>query len=252
MNRLERDLYELLSITAPSGMERPVADYLIRRLKRVVDRVDQDDYGNVVAEAQFGSGTGPAILLCAHMDTVWVDPERAIIRQGGIWSSSSGPLGADDRAGIAIILDVLRKLAGDASFQGRIKLAFTREEEIGRIGSNRIDLSWLTDVELCIVIDRRGSRDIVVRNSGMSFCDPVTGHYFETAGALCGMSDWQTVQGGLSDAVTFAGYGIPSVNLSAGYQHEHTEAEYVNVRHCQDTVNLIVQALLGLRIERAA
>ncbi|WP_036746280.1 M20/M25/M40 family metallo-hydrolase, partial [Paenibacillus sp. UNC451MF] len=243
MRKLENELLELLAITAPSGMERPVADFLMQRLKGQVDSLDQDDYGNVLAEKQYGIGAGPTILLCAHMDTVWVDPKRCIVREEDRWSSNSGPLGADDRAGIAIILDVLRKVQRFGSFHGRLKLAFTREEEIGRIGSGQIDPAWLQDIELAMVIDRRGSRDIVVRNSRMRFCNPQWGVFFEAVGMRCGMSDWRAVQGGISDAVTFASYGIPSVNLSAGYEYEHSEEEYVNVAHCRDTVRLLVQAL---------
>jgi Acetylornithine deacetylase/Succinyl-diaminopimelate desuccinylase and related deacylases len=243
MRKLERDLLELLTITAPSGQERPVADYLIERLRKQTDRIECDHYGNVIAERIYGTGIGPTILLCAHMDTVWVDPARTILQDGDIWHSSIGPLGADDRAGIAIILAVLRSLARSGAFRGRIKLAFTREEEIGRLGSEQLSLAWLSGVDMCVVVDRRGSRDIVVRNSRMAFCDWGLASYWETIGSMCGMKGWRAVEGGLSDAVTFAKYGIPSVNLSAGYEYEHTAQEYVNVRYCKDTVRLIVQSL---------
>ncbi|PWV98544.1 peptidase M28-like protein [Paenibacillus cellulosilyticus] len=243
MRKLERDLLELLSITAPSGQERPVAEYLIERLQKQVDRVEFDHYGNVIAQRIYGTGIGPTILLCAHMDTVWVDPAREILQDGDIWHSSVGPLGADDRAGIAIILAVLRSLARSGAFHGRIKLAFTREEEIGRIGSEQLNLAWLSGVDMSVVVDRRGSRDIVVRNSRMAFCEWSLAAYWESIGTMCGMTGWRAVEGGLSDAVTFAAYGIPSVNLSAGYEYEHTAEEYVNVRACKDTVRLIVQSL---------
>lgn len=252
MPRFEHELLELLSITAPSGMERPVADFLIKRLKGSVDYLELDPYGNVLAEKVYGTGVGPTILLCAHMDTVWVDLDRNVIRDGDVWSSSNGPLGADDRAGIAIILDVLRHLNHYTSFHGCVKLAFTREEEIGRIGSQQINRIWLDDVRLCIVVDRRGCRDIVIRNTRMSFCDTHTGEYFEEIGMKCGMSDWKTVQGGISDAVTFASYGIPTVNLSAGYGNEHTEEEYVNVQHCKESIRLIVHSLLSFPIQHVA
>ncbi|MFH5186324.1 M20/M25/M40 family metallo-hydrolase [Paenibacillus sp. TAB 01] len=250
MHKLEHELFELLSITAPSGMERPVADFLIKRLQGQVDYLGRDSYGNVLAEKAYGTGVGPTILLCAHMDTVWVDPDREIVQERAVWSSSSGPLGADDRAGIAIILDVLRTLNQNSSFQGCLKLAFTCEEEIGRVGSEQIDPLWLEDVQLCIVVDRRGNRDIVVRNSRMRFCDPQLGDYFEAMGTMCGMSGWQAVQGGISDAVTFASLGIPSVNLSAGYEYEHTDEEYVNVNQCKETIRLIVQSLINFPLQQ--
>jgi hypothetical protein len=43
-----------------------------------------------------------------------------------------------------------------------------------------------------IVVDRRGTRDIVTSYAGIApFCDDNYGRIFETAGALAGMSDWK-------------------------------------------------------------
>ncbi|WP_409344243.1 M20/M25/M40 family metallo-hydrolase [Paenibacillus sp. MBLB4367] len=244
--RFENDLYRLLMITAPSGYEAPVARFLVKRLTNVTDEMYTDAYGNLLGERCFGSGNGPTVLLCAHMDTVWVDPGRGISCRGDIWSSTSGPLGADDRAGIAVIITVMENLE-EAGFNGKVKLAFTREEEIGRIGSNEIDPVWLGGADLAIVVDRRGSRDIVVRNGLMDFCDQEMADYFERTGARCGMPDWKAVRGGISDAMTFAKHGIPSVNLSAGYKDEHTEEETMNVEHGLDTVRFVLAAVTDYR-----
>ncbi len=243
MSKLREELLHLLSITAPSGREQPVAAYLLERLQGKMDELSIDGYGNVVAERRFGTGGGPTILLSAHMDTVSVDPLRSVLQEGDIWRSTSGPLGADDRAGIAIILHTVDQLAA-AGYGGTVKLAFTREEEIGCIGSREIDEIWLGDVDLAVVVDRRGSRDIVTHNRSMAFCGAEVAEWFEQIGVACGMPDWRAVQGGVSDAVTYAMHGIPSVNLSAGYCHEHTEEEYVNVRHAEDTSRFIIQAMV--------
>lgn len=249
--RFERDLEQLLAITAPSGYEAPVARHLQRRLRESADHLKPDAYGNLLGERRFGGGEGPVILLSAHMDTVWVDPRRRLRRQGGNWSSTLGPLGADDRAGIAIIITALESLE-EARFAGTIKLAFTREEEIGRIGSNEIDPAWLEGVDLAVVVDRRGSRDIVVRNGCMDFCGPDTAAFLERCGAACGMPDWRAVRGGISDAMTFAGHGIHSVNLSAGYHGEHTEQETMNIQSGLDTVRLLVMAVEQFRKEEVS
>jgi putative aminopeptidase FrvX len=249
--RLRRELLELLRITAPSGYEAPVANYLVNKLSGMTDTVSTDDYGNVVAERTYGDGSGPVILLSAHMDTVWVEPGRTVICDGDIWRSSEGPLGADDRAGIAIILDVLVRLS-NLPFQGKLKLAFTREEEIGCVGSGCLDEDWLDGTDLAIVVDRRGSRDIVTHNRSLDFCGPQVAAFFAGIGRRCGMPDWSPVRGGVSDAVTYALCGIPSVNLSAGYWNEHTEEEFVDVRSCEDTSRFVTEALLhwGSRMEQ--
>ncbi|CAM2835519.1 M20/M25/M40 family metallo-hydrolase [Paenibacillus sediminis] len=245
----EKEFLQLLAITAPSGYEKPVAEYLINRLTTSGLKATADAYFNVLGEAVYGSGEGPVVLLSAHMDTVPVHPGRSVIRNGSVWSSSSGPLGADDRAGIAIILSVLDQLQ-HTGFDGTIRLAFTREEEVGCVGSCEIDPAWLRKAELAIVVDRRGSRDIVVRNGYIDFCDDLTAARFERAAVLCGMPDWRAVTGGTSDAVTYASLGIPSVNLSTGYQLEHTARETVNIDDCLDTIRLIVGTLVSMSTEK--
>jgi hypothetical protein len=54
--------------------------------------------------------------------------------------------------------------------------------------------------------------------------------------------NWKACPGGVSDAMTFSSNGVHSVNLSAGYNNEHTDREYVDIRHCRDTISLVLQA----------
>jgi putative aminopeptidase FrvX len=48
---------------------------------------------------------------------------------------------------------------------------------------------------------------------------------------------------GLSDAKVFAEFGIPTVNLSVGYQHEHTEFETLDYKAALETVMLLETVL---------
>lgn len=242
MKQMRKQLIELLNIHAISGEELPVRKYLQPKLKKLLDKVYVDEYGNLLGEKKVGNGMGATILLSAHMDTVkGVLADRKLQEHNGIITSDRGVLGADDRAGIAIILTVLRNLNNISSFNGTIKVAFSREEEIGCIGSGRIDPEWYSDVDLAIVVDRRGNRDIVV-GCGMAFCSNQVGIFMENVSKLAEM-DWKCVEGGVSDAMTFAENGINSVNLSAGYMNEHTDREYVSLKDMKDTVRLIMQAL---------
>jgi tripeptide aminopeptidase len=91
-----------------------------------------------------------------------------------------------------------------------------------------------------IVVDRRGTRDIVTSYTGIvPFCDDDYGRIFETAGALAGMPDWKITPGGLSDAKVFAEFGNRTVNLSVGYEHEHTEFETLDYKAALETVLLL-------------
>ena len=103
-------------------------------------------------------GTSP-IGLCAHLDTVLVRPPEEILYDPRleIMMSTSGGLGADDRAGVVAILELVA--------QGhRPTLIFTNYEESGGIGASILaaqDVLFDVDLKYLIEIDRRGSDDCV-------------------------------------------------------------------------------------------
>lgn len=241
MKKMRNQLIELLNIHAVSGNETPVSDYLQPVLSELVDTVHMDLYGNLLGDLKCGNGEGATILLSAHMDTVrGVMADKKILENNGVIIADKGALGADDRAGIAIILTVLRNLK-KLNFNGHIKVAFSREEEIGCVGAGRIDSKWYEGTDLAIVVDRRGNRDIVA-GCGMAFCSNEVGFFMEDVSKMLDM-DWKCVEGGISDAMVFAQEGINSINLSAGYMNEHTDREFVVLSDMKDTVRLILQTI---------
>jgi putative aminopeptidase FrvX len=242
---IKQQLVELLEIHGVSGNEKPVRDYLEPILTDIMDETIIDDYGNLLGVLKVGTGEGATILLSAHMDTVrGVRKDKKVVEKDGIFRAelpdgTSGVLGADDRAGIAIILTALRNIP--KSFNGTIKVAFSREEEIGCVGAEQISREFLDYVDLAIVVDRRGNRDIVI-GCDMAFCSNNVGDFMEHVSEVADM-DWNCVEGGISDAMSFATRGVNSINLSAGYQNEHTTNEFVSIWNMQDTTKLIIQAL---------
>lgn len=241
MNRMRTTLMDLLALPGPSGREGLVARYVMDRLAELGVRARRDAHGNVLAEMAFGDG--PVVLLSAHMDTVSdFAPGRRIMWEGDTIRSSAGILGADDRAGIAILLETMARIRL-AGLRGTIKAAFTCAEEIGRIGSRLIASEWLDGIDMAVVADRRNRRDIVTSCSLMSYCPPETGAFWEETARGIGQSGWRVCRGGISDAVTYAEHGIPSVNLSCGYQHEHTPDEELYWPSLEDTTRLITAGL---------
>jgi tripeptide aminopeptidase len=240
--KFKEKLMVLLNIPGESRNEREVTRFLTRELRSLSDYVYTDRKGNLLG--YLVCGEGPTILLSAHLDTVErIEIGRTILEDGTILRSSKGILGADDRAGIAIILEVLSNIQ-QTNFNGTIKFAFTVEEEIGLRGAKDIDKEFIADVDAAIVVDRRGTRDIVTSCMGIyPFCEEEYGEIFEQAGRLAGMPDWKITQGGYSDTLVFAENGINAVNLSAGYRNEHTEHEYVDYRAAYHTFQLIKTAL---------
>ncbi|RYD02523.1 hypothetical protein N752_24655 [Desulforamulus aquiferis] len=130
--RLIQEFMELVQVDSESLAERQVANLLKERLGALGFEVIEDGAGsyvevgektgNLIATLPAAGGAGPSILLSAHMDTV--KPGRGIKpkRENGVISSSGNTiLGADDKAGVAAILECIRVLKEQQIPHGRYR-----------------------------------------------------------------------------------------------------------------------------------
>ncbi len=246
VERLEL-LEELLNIPGCSGAEGKVSDYLMRTLEPIVGTVHKDDYGNILAEKRYG--LGKTILLSAHMDVVSSDinPNAKIIKDANIWKRESGILGADDRAGVAMIISIIREL-DKSHFKGNIKIAFTTSEEIGQIGAENIDKSFFDDVSYAISLDRRNGLDIVTSSPYYRYCCDTYGQFFEEQSEIFmnGDEGYKKVQGGTSDLRVWSQLEIDSINVSIGFYNEHRAGEYLKINEWNRTLEFVKFCLIPL------
>jgi tripeptide aminopeptidase len=153
-DRIVQTFLDLVAIDSPSGAEDAIAAELERRLRALGLPAVQDQAGNVLARLE---GVGDPLLLSAHMDTV--EPGRGIRpRWDGpdiIRSDGTTILGADNKAGCAVILEVLQSLVEDAGPHRPVEVAISRGEEVGLIGATNMDYSRLS-AKVAIVIDSGG------------------------------------------------------------------------------------------------
>ncbi|MGM0901589.1 MAG: M20/M25/M40 family metallo-hydrolase [Bacillota bacterium] len=240
-NLFLQSVEELLSIPGKSGNEGMVREYVKEKITPYVDNITVDRNGNVLAEKTYKAGKGPTILLNAHLDIVEeLEENRRIMKDQNIWSSSHGILGADDRAGVAVLLHMAEMLYRSSSFSGKVKYIFTVKEEIGLIGARKVDEYFLWGTDAAIVVDRRGKGDIITSCGGyIPFCDKEYGRFIEEVAKEKGLPEWKCTQGGSSDTRIWAEHGIQSVNLSVGYNQEHTKEEFLDIQACYETVQLI-------------
>jgi tripeptide aminopeptidase len=120
--------------------------FVKEQLTQFVDYISVDRNGNLLAEKTYKTGHGPTILLNAHLDIVYeLEMNRMIVKEDGIWSSSAGILGADDRAGVAVLLHIAEQLM-NSSFSGKVKFIFTVEEECGHVGACQVDEYFLREL----------------------------------------------------------------------------------------------------------
>lgn len=153
-NRIVRTFLDLVAIEAPSGSEDAVAAELERRLRALGAEAAQDAHGNVLGRLD---GQGEPLLLSAHMDTV--EPGRGIkpVFDGEdiIRSDGTTILGADNKAGCAVILEVLQSVIEDGGSHRPIEVAISRGEEVGLVGARNMDYNRIS-AKVALVIDSGG------------------------------------------------------------------------------------------------
>ncbi|MEO6397424.1 MAG: M20/M25/M40 family metallo-hydrolase [Tepidiformaceae bacterium] len=173
-DRIVETFLQLVAIDSPSGDEDAIAAYLERRLNALGVAASQDSHGNVLGRRE---GVGEAILLSAHMDTV--EPGRGIkpVFDGDdiIRTDGTTILGADNKAGCAVILEVIQSVNEDAAEVRPIEVAISRGEEIGLVGAIHMDYRRIT-AKVAIVIDSGGPPSSVQGASPYSYGYTVAVH----------------------------------------------------------------------------
>lgn len=166
-DRIVQTFLELIAIDSPSGDEDAIAAELELRLRTLGLDASQDSHGNVLGRRE---GAGEPILLSAHMDTV--EPGRGIkpVFDGEdiIRSDGAAILGADNKAGCAVILEVIRSAIEDGARTRPIEVAISRGEEIGLVGASNMDYSRIS-AKVAIVIDSGGPPSSVQGASPYSY-----------------------------------------------------------------------------------
>lgn len=153
-DRVVKTLLELIAIDSPSGMEDTIAVELESRLNALGVVSSQDAAGNVLGVIP---GEGEPILLSAHMDTVQPGEGIKPVFDGEdiIRTDGSTILGADNKAGCAVILEVIQSVLEDGAAHRPIEVAISRGEEIGLVGATAMDYSRIT-AKVAVVIDSGG------------------------------------------------------------------------------------------------
>ena len=149
--RLAFDFVRLCEIESPSLHERAVAEAVASELRAAGLAVEEDDTaeavgsqcGNLIARIPAPEGAR-TVLLCAHLDTVPLAAPVNVQRDGGVFrNANEAILGADNKAAVAVLLGVARRLAEQGSPVG-VELLFTTAEELALRGATEVDRSELS------------------------------------------------------------------------------------------------------------
>ncbi len=170
------------------------------------------------------------VLLVAHMDTVHSKPPYPVFhdsKQQVLWSPDG--LGADDRAGVFAILNLLRE-------NRRVGALFTLGEESGGTGVCEFTKDFPHNpghYKMLIQLDRRNHDDAVFYDcDSKDFQEFVTNYgFFKKPGLFSDISilgpDWK----------------INSVNLSVGFMDEHMSCEHLYINSLFSTMGKVREIL---------
>ena len=149
-NRLWETFSALTDIYSPSFGERQLCDHLKAKLTELDISVYEDDAGEKIGGNcgniyGFLSGVNcentEPILFSSHMDTV--EPakgKKAILNDDGIITSDGTTiLGADDAAGLSIIIEAITRLKEEGTPHRPVELLFTVAEERAVSGAAAAD-----------------------------------------------------------------------------------------------------------------
>ncbi|TCI48201.1 MULTISPECIES: M20/M25/M40 family metallo-hydrolase [unclassified Exiguobacterium] len=175
-SRITHTFMELVQIDSESYAEGPFLEYLKERFDGLGLEIDEDDStaetglgsNNLIARLAGDASIAP-LFLSAHIDTV--SPGKGIvpvIRDDVVYSEGETILAADDKAGIAIMIEVVERLREGRTRHGPIELVLTPGEEVGLLGAKALDMSTLK-AKHGLILDNGGPVGGIILSSPSMF-----------------------------------------------------------------------------------
>ena len=162
--RLVATFIALARIDSPSRREAELAGHCAALLEGLGFDVRTDDSasvtgsntGNIIADLPPLDPDAPALVLSAHLDCVQpCEGVEPVVADGYVASAGETVLGADDKAGIAAILEGVQRAIADGVRRGPVRVVLTVCEEVGLAGAKALDPAEVAG-DLCIVLDAGG------------------------------------------------------------------------------------------------
>lgn len=170
---LRKTFLDLVKIPSPSYHERAVADYVMRAVKKIGLKITEDqtgkkiggNCGNLIVTMPATKKTKyPALLLTAHLDTVedGAQPIKPMIAKEIIRSAGDSIVGADDKCGVAILLEMMRVIKKEKIAHGDLVIVFSVAEEKGASGVDYLSPKIYQKLAGGIVLDSATPLDKIV------------------------------------------------------------------------------------------
>ncbi|WP_043932855.1 M20/M25/M40 family metallo-hydrolase [Bacillus sp. EB01] len=151
--RLLNEFLELVQIDSETKFEAKIAEVLKKKFTELGLDVFEDDTtavtghgaGNLICTLPATKDGVDSIYFTSHMDTV--TPGNGVkpsIKDGYVVTDGTTILGADDKAGLAAMFELIRVLKEQNLPRGQIQFIITVGEESGLMGAKALDPSKIT------------------------------------------------------------------------------------------------------------
>lgn len=149
--RMRKNFSELVNIDSISKNEERAHDYLKKKFKDLGLKVTEDNSkietglgGNNIIATLPGNDEKEPLFFSCHTDTVSPGKGIEVVEKDGkLFSKGDTILGADDKAGIAIIIEAIQQIQEQEIPHGKVEFVLSPGEEIGLIGSSALDMDFL-------------------------------------------------------------------------------------------------------------
>ena len=273
--RIER-LLKLLAIPGTSGEERAVSDHVRAELlaagaksewiteDRAGDKTPvRSGVGNLICRFP-GSTTGPTRLLMAHLDTVPICVGCEPVKKGTRIESRNKEtgLGADNRAGCAVILGAAIELLRESIPHPPLTFLWTVQEETGLHGARLVDKSLLGKPALAFNWDGGSPEKLTIgATGGYRMTIEVRGIASHAGGApeqgvsaiaIAGLAIAQLQSKGWHGAIRKGkSRGTSNIGVISGGNATNVVCDYVRLRAEARSHDPIFRSRIVAEIERA-
>lgn len=220
MKRMKDNIIQICKMTEDE-LFRFLVKFVQKNYERSIIRP-----GCIIAEGDI------PVCLVAHLDTVFkttpttffYDAEKATL-----WSPDG--LGADDRAGVYAILEIVLR------HKLKPHIIFTTGEEKGGVGAKQLVKDFpempFRELNFLIELDRQGHLECVFYDCANNAFSRFIKNY-----------GFHTDIGTFTDISVIApAWKVAAVNLSVGYCYEHSFSEFLNLRSLISTISRVVNIL---------
>lgn len=228
--RVRKKFLQLTNYTYPHGTEGFLKSYLPKGSNR-------DEHGNYF----YVIGQDPTTMFTCHLDTACSNQVKVkhVFDRDYIKTDGKSILGADDKAGMCVILSLIEKEVPGLYY-------FFIGEEVGCVGSTRLAKDWASSefsktITKVISFDRRGTDSVITHQLFGRCCSDEFATELSNRLNLSGLSFEPDDTGIMTDSAQFIDIVPECTNISVGYYNEHTGKEFQDINFLNKLCSVVTK-----------